>query len=121
MTRLLWLERLKSVLIVGAVGLVLLLLFIFEIERRSELAKAEYEEVTGTLLHHTRRQDDEGSHTAILTIRLEDGQDITIKARKPSIPAVGSQIRLIKKQTKSGRVTYRLDFFQVKTGAASGS
>jgi hypothetical protein len=104
---------------VGAVVLSLSLLFIFEIERRSELATAEYEEITGTLLHHTRRQDDEGSHTAFLTIRLEDGQDITIRARKPSITVVGSQIRLIKRHTKKGRTIYRLALFQGKTNLAS--
>lgn len=108
---LLW-QRLKSIVIVSAIIGPLLALVIFLLIKQTQFAQLPYTELRGTLLHHTRVQNDEGSHVAYLRVRLEDGKEIRIRAYKPTLPPVGTEITLLAHQLPSGKMRYSLPFNQ---------
>lgn len=104
--RLLLLERLKEVMPIAlfVLGLLVFLGFAFwHSKKTDEIQRAE---VFGELMHHSQDQADEGSFFSLLRIRLENGEEITIRAYKPNLPEIGETVKLVKTQYPSGKVQY---------------
>lgn len=64
--------------------------------------------MSGTLIHHSRLQDDLGSHKLVLSLRLQDGRTIVLTARNLPVPDIGSQVPLVRRYTSEGRERFRL-------------
>lgn len=103
---LLW-ERLKIWSIAGGVVAVVAAV-ILGLWLRQNSSDWSVEEVSGTLMHHSRAQDEMGSHKIVLTIQLQDGQTIVVSARNIPVPEIGSQIPLVRRYTPEGMEKFKL-------------
>ncbi|MCK7610982.1 hypothetical protein [Roseibium sediminicola] len=103
---LLW-ERLKIWLVAGGVVAVVAAVILGLWQNQSS-TDWSVEEVSGTLMHHSRLQDDMGAHKVVLTVQLQDGRTIVVTARNITVPEIGSQVPLVRRYTPYGREKFKL-------------
>ncbi|MEO0978135.1 MAG: hypothetical protein AAFY05_18760 [Pseudomonadota bacterium] len=108
LNRLMWMERLRTGLIVAAVGIPLAIGVSVIMVSLSGVNNQDGEPVSGVLLHHFSDYRDDGSIRTTLRIRLEGGEEVTVRARNKDFPAVGEDIVLMKRLRENGRAFYYL-------------
>jgi hypothetical protein len=110
--RLMWIERVRSVLLVVIIGVPLAIVFSVIMVSQSGVNNHGGESITGVLLHHSSDYSDDGSIRTTLRVQLEDGNEVTVRTRNKGFPAVGQEIVLKKRQGQSGRVFYYLPLLE---------
>lgn len=108
LNRLMWMERVRTGLIVAVVGIPLAIGFSVIMVSLSGVNNQDGEPVSGVLLHHSIDYRDDGSIRTTLRIRLEGGEEVTVRARNKDFPAVGEDIVLMKRLRENGRAFYNL-------------
>lgn len=103
---LLW-EHLKNWSVVAAL-LVIVAAVILGLWLRQNASTWSVEEVSGTLMHHSRAQDETGSRKVVLTIELQDGRTVMLTARNITVSEIGSQIPLVRRYTPEGMEKFKL-------------
>lgn len=110
--RLMWIVRVRSVLLVVIIGVPLAIVFSVIMVSQSGVNNQGGESITGVLLHDSSDYSDDGSIRTTLRVQLEDGSEVTVRTRNKGIPAVGQEIVLKKRQGQSGRVFYYLPLLE---------
>lgn len=108
LNRLMWMERARIALIIAVVGIPLAVGISMLMVWQSGVNNHDGEPVTGVLLHHSSDYRDDGSIRTTLRVRLEDGNEVTVRTRNKGLPAVGEDIVLMKRLRENGRAFYYL-------------
>ena len=103
-----WMERARTALIIAAVGIPLAIGISVIMVSQSGVNNHGGEPVTGVLLHHSSYYRDDGSIRTTLSIRLENGEEVTVRTRNKGFPAAGEEIVLMKRLHENGRAFYYL-------------
>ena len=108
LNRLMWMERARTALIVAVVGIPLAIGISALLVSQSGVNNQGGEPIAGVLLHHSSEHRDDGSIRTTLRVRLEDGEEVTVRTRNRGFPSVGEEIVLMKRLRESGRAFYYL-------------
>lgn len=105
LNRLLWRQRLRSiipaVLLAAAVLALFLMLFY-------DMSASEKTMTQATVQSWSRAQTEEGSGAYLIWVDLEDGTKVMITAgRNGRAPVNGENIQVVKTKTRLGRISYR--------------
>ncbi|MDA7949474.1 MAG: hypothetical protein MPJ78_18590 [Hyphomicrobiaceae bacterium] len=105
LNRLIWRQRLRSALPVVAIFGLLAALFVGLFWDEQDAVR---ETTTGRVASWSRAPDETGNGPFIVTVVLPDGAraNATGSAAGPA-PQVGQTIKLVRSETKSGRIRYR--------------
>lgn len=106
--RLMWMERVRTALLIAVIGIPLAIGISVVMVSQSGVSNHGGEPVAGVLLHHSSDTRDDGSIRTTLRVRLEDGNEVTVRTRNKGFPAVGGEIVLMKRLRENGRAFYYL-------------
>lgn len=105
LNRLLWRQRLRSIIPIFALSAVILTLFALYFYDQSASEKTMTQ---ATVQSWSRAQTDEGSGAYLIWVELEDGTKVlTTASRNGRAPINGEIIQIEKAKSRMGRVSYR--------------
>ena len=104
LNRLLWRQRLRSIIPAAALSAIVLALFLIYFY---DLSASEKTVTQATVQSWSRAQTEEGSGAYLIWVELEDGTKVLTKgSRNGRAPVNGEGIRVEKARSRLGRISY---------------